>query len=148
MKKTLQLILFCLPLLSAKANDIDRFIFRDKQQSNQLCSDEIFLRRTYLTLTGRLPQVEKARQFLKSDNIGKRANLIDELLDSDEYVRYLVMRWGDILRIKSEFPSNLWPNGVQAYNRWLYEKIRDNTPYDKFVSDCCSQKEAIFVHRR
>ena len=45
------------------------------------------------------------------------------------------MRWGDILRIKSEFPSNLWPNGVQAYNRWIYEQLMNNVPYDKMVRD-------------
>ena len=45
------------------------------------------------------------------------------------------MRWGDILRIKSEFPSNLWPNGVQAYNRWIYEQLLYNVPYDKMVRD-------------
>ena len=43
------------------------------------------------------------------------------------------MRWGDILRIKSEFPSNLWPNGVQAYNRWVYEQLLNNVPYDQMV---------------
>ncbi|HCR89042.1 MAG TPA: hypothetical protein DIW50_01005 [Prolixibacteraceae bacterium] len=144
MKKSLQMILFCILLLPAKANEIDRFIFRDKQQNNQLCSDEVFLRRTCLTLTGRLPQAEKSRLFLSSDNTTKRADLIDELLDSDECTQYLVMRWGDILRIKSEFPSNLWPNAVQAYNRWLYEKIKDNTPYNKFVSELLLSKGSNF----
>ncbi|MFR9560338.1 MAG: DUF1553 domain-containing protein, partial [Rikenellaceae bacterium] len=61
--------------------------------------------------------------------------LIDELLQSDGYVRYMQMRWGDILRIKSEFPSNLWPNGVQAYNQWLYHHIMRNTPYNDMVRD-------------
>ncbi len=97
------------------------------------CSDEVFLRRTYLVLTGRLPKAEKAEQFLTSVKHDKRALLIDSLLDSEEYVRYMVMRWGDILRIKSEFPSNLWPNGVQAYNRWVYEQINTNVPYTEFV---------------
>ena len=45
------------------------------------------------------------------------------------------MRWGDILRIKSEFPSNPWPNGVQAYNRWVYEHLLRNTPYDVMVRE-------------
>ncbi len=97
------------------------------------CSDEVFLRRTYLVLTGRLPKAVKAEQFLTSTKHDKRALLVDSLLDSEEYVRYMVMRWGDILRIKSEFPSNLWPNGVQAYNRWVYEQINTNVPYTEFV---------------
>lgn len=58
-----------------------------------------------------------------------------ELLDSELYLKYMQMHWGDILRIKSEFPSNLWPNGVQAYNRWIYEQLLHNVPYNKMISD-------------
>ena len=29
------------------------------------------------------------------------------------------MKWSDVLRVKSEFPINLWPNAVQAYHRWI-----------------------------
>jgi hypothetical protein len=132
--KILLLILFCLIQYAAVANEIDPFVFKGMQNKKQLCSDEVFIRRSYLTLTGRLPKPLVVAQFIKTTNQKKRSFLIDELLNSDEYVQYMVLRWGDILRIKSEFPSNLWPNGVQAYNRWLYESIRDNKPYDQFVS--------------
>ena len=109
MKKILQLLLFCLILFPARANEIDQFVYRGKQLKRQQCSDEVFLRRCFLTLTGRLPQAEKAKLFISSNDKKKRSHLIDELLGSDEYVRYMGMRWGDVLRIKSEFPSNLWP---------------------------------------
>ncbi len=99
------------------------------------CSDATFIRRTSLLLTGELPTADRVTAFLESKSSKKRAGLIDELLDSDSYVRYMQMRWGDILRIKAEFPSNLWPNGVQAYNQWLYHHLLDNTPYDKMVRD-------------
>ena len=29
------------------------------------------------------------------------------------------MKWCDLLRVKAEFPINLWPNAVQAYHRWI-----------------------------
>ena len=29
------------------------------------------------------------------------------------------MKWSDLLRIKAEFPINLWPNAAQAYHRWI-----------------------------
>ena len=97
------------------------------------CRDEVFLRRAYLTVTGALPTTEEAVKFLDSNNSNKREALVDELLDSELALKYMQMRWGDILRIKSEFPSNLWPNGVQAYNRWIYEQLLNNVPYDKMV---------------
>jgi hypothetical protein len=45
------------------------------------------------------------------------------------------MTWSDVLRVKSEFPINLWPNAVQAYHRWIRSRIRDNVPYDRFVRE-------------
>ena len=43
------------------------------------------------------------------------------------------MKWSELLRVKSEFPINLWPNAVQAYYRWIHTAIRDNMPYDRFA---------------
>ena len=97
------------------------------------CSDEVFLRRVYLTVTGALPTPQQAVEFIEDQSSDKREVLIDKLLESELGLKYMQMRWGDILRIKSEFPSNLWPNGVQAYNRWIYEQLMNNVPYDKMV---------------
>ena len=97
------------------------------------CSDEVFLRRAYLTVTGALPTPQQAVEFLEDQSSNKLEVLIDKLLESELGLKYMQMRWGDILRIKSEFPSNLWPNGVQAYNRWIYEQLMNNVPYDKMV---------------
>ena len=99
------------------------------------CSDEVFLRRAYLTATGALPKPNETVRFLNNKKPGKREALINYLLDSELHLRYMQMHWGDILRIKSEFPSNLWPNGVQAYNRWVYEHLMNNTPYDRMVRE-------------
>ncbi len=122
MKKSL-IITFCLLLSTIGA-------FAAEQ-----CRDEVFLRRAYLTVTGALPTPQECVAFLDSENPNKREALIDELLDSELALKYTQMRWGDILRIKSEFPSNLWPNGVQAYNRWVYEQLLNNVPYDKMVQE-------------
>lgn len=116
-------IIICLSFSAIQANAADR------------CSDEVYLRRAYLTATGALPTAKECRDFLNNKASDKREVLIDKILDSELHLRYMQMRWGDILRIKSEFPSNLWPNGVQAYNRWLYEHLLNNTPYDQMVKD-------------
>lgn len=97
------------------------------------CRDEVFLRRAYLTVTGALPTPQECTKFIDSRNPNKREVLINSLLDNELSMKYMQMHWGDILRIKSEFPSNLWPNGVQAYNRWIYEQLLNNVPYNKMV---------------
>ena len=86
-------------------------------------------------MTGALPTPQECVEFLDSKEADKREKLVDKLLESELGLKYMQMRWGDILRIKSEFPSNLWPNGVQAYNRWIYEQLLNNVPYNKMVYD-------------
>ena len=97
------------------------------------CSDEVFLRRVHLTVTGALPSPQACEKFLDDDNPRKREALVNRLIKSELALKYMQMHWGDILRIKSEFPSNLWPNGVQAYNRWVYEQLLNNVPYNEMV---------------
>ena len=101
--------------------------------ASEQCSDEVFLRRAYLTVTGALPGPQECVKFLDDTNSRKRERLINRLIQSELGLKYMQMHWGDILRIKSEFPSNLWPLGVQAYNRWVYEQLLNNVPYDEMV---------------
>jgi len=101
--------------------------------SAPVCSDAVFVRRVFLDVTGTLPTAAEAQQFILNQNPDKRATLIDRLLARDEYADYLAMKWGDLLRIKAEFPINLWPNAAQAYHRWVHDAIRDNKPYDAFA---------------
>ena len=55
----------------------------------------------------------------------KRRALIDRLLKRDEFADYWAMKWSDLLRVKAEFPINLWPNAAQAYHRWIRTSIKD-----------------------
>ncbi len=97
------------------------------------CSDAVFVRRAFLDVIGTLPTVEEARQFIASEDPDKRAQLIDRLLERPEYADYWALRWGDVLRLKAEFPINLWPNAAQAYHQWLVAAMRSNMPYDEFA---------------
>jgi hypothetical protein len=96
-------------------------------------SDAVFLRRVFLDVTGVLPTADEARAFLEDPSPAKRGALIDRLLDRREFAEYWAMKWGDVLRVKSEFPINLWPNAVQAYHVWITASLRDNMPYDRFA---------------
>jgi hypothetical protein len=88
------------------------------------CSDEVFVRRVYLDVIGTLPTPEEASQFLSDQDPNKRGALIDRLLERNEFADYWAMKWSDLLRVKSEFPINLWPNAVQAYYRWIRTSIK------------------------
>ena len=99
------------------------------------CSDEVFPRRVYLDAIGTQPKPEEAMQFLHDQDPGKRNALIARLLDRPEFADYWALKWSDLLRVKSEFPINLWPNAVQAYYRWIHSAVKDNIPYDRFATE-------------
>jgi hypothetical protein len=97
------------------------------------CSDAVFVRRVFLDAIGTLPAADEVRAFLADKDPDKRSALVERLLARDEFADYWAMKWSDLLRVKSEFPINLWPNAVQAYHRWIRTAIRQNMPYDRFV---------------
>ncbi|MBI3909427.1 MAG: DUF1553 domain-containing protein [Armatimonadetes bacterium] len=109
-----------------------------------LCSDEVFVRRVYLDVIGTLPEPEEVRSFLQDRYPGKRAALIDALLKREEFADYWALKWCDLLRVKAEFPINLWPNAVQAYHRWVRDAIRENRPYDRFARQLLTSSGSNF----
>lgn len=130
------------------AGELDRLIFvrfAPLGLEPVLCSDAVFVRRVYLDVTGTLPTAEEARRFIEDpDRAHKRSALIDRLLESDAYATYLAMKWGDILRIKAEFPVNLWPNAAQAYHRWVRASLAENKPYDRFARELLTSSGSNF----
>ncbi len=108
------------------------------------CSDEVFLRRVFVDLIGTMPTREDVDLFLADKSPDKRAKIIEVLFQRDEFAQYWSMKWSDLLRVKSEYPINLWPNAAQAYNRWIYEQIRDNTPYDQFARELLTSSGSNF----
>ncbi|WP_231615745.1 DUF1553 domain-containing protein [Novipirellula artificiosorum] len=129
-------------------NSIDDLVFRNLIERGiepaKLCSDETFLRRVYIDLLGTLPTVDETTRFLDDRDERKRAKLIDAVLQRDEYVDYITMKWCDILRVKAEFPINLWPNAAQAYHHWIHESVKTNRRYDEFAFELLTASGSNF----
>ena len=113
-------------------------------QPAHLCSDAVFVRRVFLDAIGTLPTAREAREFLFDSKPDKRRILVDRLLERDEFADYWAMKWSDLLRVKAEFPINLWPNGVQAYHRWIRASIKENKSYDRFVRELLTSSGSNF----
>ena len=127
---------------------IDKLVFAELARLKiepVLCSDAVFVRRAYLDVIGTLPTAKEAREFIQDpDTKSKRRLLIDRLLERDEFADYWAMKWGDVLRIKAEFPINLWPNAAQAYHRWVRASLAANKPYDQFVREMLTASGSNF----
>jgi hypothetical protein len=129
-------------------NQIDVLVLAAQKKKGiepaKLCSDAVFLRRAYMDVIGTMPKPQEVRDFLADTSPGKRAALIESLMMRPEFADYRALKWGDLLRIKSEFPINLWPNAVQAYHRWVLEAVRDNMPYDQFARELLTASGSNF----
>ena len=54
------------------------------------------------------------------------------------------MKWCDLLRVKAEFPIDLWPNAAQAYHHWIRAALRDGIPYDRFARELLTASGSNF----
>jgi len=108
------------------------------------CSDAVFVRRAYMDVIGTLPTADEARDFILDPDPDKRVALIDRLLTRPEFADYWAMKWSDLLRVKAEFPVNLWPNAAQAYYHWIRTSVRDNQPYDRFAREMLTANGSNF----
>lgn len=97
---------------------------------NEPASDEVFLRRVYLDVAGRIPTLAEAEAFLSSSDGQRREKLIDNLLSSPDYVSNMYNFWADTLRLV----DNPQPNIVsEPYSAYVKDSIRENKQYDQWV---------------
>jgi hypothetical protein len=111
--------------------DIDELVEKEFKTSTSpvvpttLTSDEQFLRRVNLDLTGQLPAPADIAAFVASREPDKRARLIDRLLESDAYARHWARFWRDVVsaRITNRRSMGL----TRSFEEWLYEQLRAGT---------------------
>ena len=102
------------------------------EHSDGNATDSVMVRRLYLDLAGRIPRADEAKEFVNSVDPKKKSALVDKLLASKEFGDYWTMRFSDILRVKSEFPINLWPNAVYVYNARIRSFVESGETWEHF----------------
>ncbi|MBA4067899.1 MAG: S-layer protein, partial [Isosphaera sp.] len=101
---------------------------------SDLCSDEVFIRRVSLDLTGTLPDAAASAAFAADRDPAKRAKLVDRLLESQEYAYLFANKWADILRVKRRAQANR-AFGTFAFHSWIRDAVAADLPYDRFARD-------------
>jgi len=143
----------CVGLLSAEIKEstqkkyseeirqlIDKKLAENNISPNKGISDEVFLRRVYLDVVGRIPTLNEAKEFLSSKDKQKRNKLIDRLLDSPGHVSHNFNYWADTLRATNRMRN---VSGL-PYIHFIKTSIRENKPYDKFVSELLNSNGAAY----
>ena len=111
-----------------------------------LCSDEVFVRRLYLDITGLLPTVEESTAFLKDSSPNKRAKLIDQLLEKKEFTELWVMKFSELLQIQTDDNQGMSYKATLRYFNWLKDRIANNVPMDQIVKDLITSSGGTFTH--
>ena len=110
---------------------------------SEVCTDEEFLRRVFVDITGTLPGPDEHTAFLADENPDKRAHVIDELLERKEFVEIWVMKWAELLQVRT-IANRVEKKPMQRYFSWLREKIAGNTPTDQMVQEILASKGGTF----
>src|SRR5215813_1989021 len=123
-----------------RKNVIDDILFgrmeRDGIASAPLCTDEEFIRRVFLDLTGRIPSPDDVTSFLQDQNASKRDALVDRLIGSPEYVDKWTMFFGDRYK-NTQFATNinLYFGGREAYYNYIKQSIAENKDYGRMARE-------------
>lgn len=127
-----------------RRNYIDDYIFgsmeRDRIPHAPLASDQEFLRRIYLDLTGRILDSADVRKFLADENSKKRDKLIDSLIEPERYAFQeedpFVDRWTYWLNdLFGNSGGELGTPGRNIFYDYIRASLRLNIPYNEMVEE-------------
>lgn len=127
-------------------NYIDELVYeklrRLRIQPSELCTDAEFLRRVSLDVCGVLPTSAEAEKFVANADPAKREKLVDELLARKEFVDLWVMKWSELLQVRSNRYVSY--KATLLYFNWLESQIAGNVPIDEMVRSLLSAEGTTF----
>jgi hypothetical protein len=127
-----------------RKNYIDDYIFgkmeQDKIPHSGLATEQEFLRRVYLDITGRIPESEVVKKFLADKSPDKRDKLIDSLVQPERYAFAeedpFVDKWA--YWFSDLFGNNagyLGEQGRDIFYDYIRASVRLNTAYNQWVTE-------------
>ena len=127
-------------------NFVDNLVYNKLRKLRILpsgvCTDEEFLRRASLDIVGVLPTMEEYVRFMEDKDEKKRVKLVDELLNRKEFVEVWVMKWAELLQIRTT--NQISYKSMLRYYNWLQERIASNMPTDQMVRELLGSSGGTF----
>lgn len=125
-----------------RRNFIDDEIFgkleQMKVQAAPLATDEEFVRRIYLDLTGRIPSPAKVRGFVADEASNKRDVLVDELLRTPEFTDRWSVWFADLVQNTERLSTSNRAPQVEGRNG-LDVFLRDRIANNKSIRDIVTE---------
>jgi len=133
------------PTTPLQPGEIDRLINAELTKANMrptsIISDEQFVRRVFIDMTGKLPSPAQISAFLNQKDADKKAQLIDKLLESEDFSKHWAVYWRNV------FTSRLTDFRGQAvaghFERWLRAELQKNRPWSEVVREMLVATDSI-----
>jgi hypothetical protein len=111
-----------------------------------LASDEVFLRRVSLDIIGLPPTEAERAAFLADPRPNKRSLLIDELLTRKEFTEMWVMKWAELLQIRTTGgnTNDVTYKAALLWYEWLRDEIASNRPFNEIIHDLLAARGGTF----
>ena len=130
-----------------EANYIDTLVHNKHKKvrisPSGLCDDNTYIRRLYLDVIGQLPDAAVVEKFVADKDSTKRSKLVDELLSRPEFVKMWVMKWAELLQIRTDNNRFQYKNAI-LYFEWLRAQFEKNRPMNEIVQDILGSKGGTF----
>jgi hypothetical protein len=106
------------------------------------CTDEEFIRRITIDVTGLLPTEEETLRFTADPAPDKREALVDQLLARKEFSEIWAMKFAQLLMIKSS--NEVSKKSALLYANWLIDQFARNVPINEMVHDLLTSTGGTF----
>jgi hypothetical protein len=128
-------------------NYIDELVGKKLRQvritPSPICSDEEFLRRVTIDITGLLPTEEEYQTFMADVAPDKREALVNRLLERKEFSEIWAMKFAQLLAIKSS--NQVSYKSAFLYASWLTDQFVRNVPLDQMVRELLASTGGTFT---
>jgi len=99
--------------------------------ASEIASDSEYLRRIYLDIVGHIPAAKEVIAFLKDRRPEKRAEVVDRLLDDDDYIRHSTTVWSNLLVGRATRREV----NRRALEKFLRQSFARNRPWNEVVGE-------------
>ena len=110
---------------------------------SETCDDTTFIRRVSLDITGTLPKADEVEKFLADKDPQRREKLVDQLLQRSEFAELWVMKFAELLEIRS-LANRVYPKAAVLYFEWLRDQMLANVGVDQIVQKLLTASESNF----
>ncbi|MBL8843673.1 MAG: DUF1553 domain-containing protein [Planctomycetes bacterium] len=108
------------------------------------CDDATFLRRAWIDVVGLLPPAADVERFLADPAPDKRERLIDALLSRKEFSELWVMKFAELLQMRTDENNRVPYKSTLLYFHWLEERLARNVPFDQVVRELLTASGGTF----